>query len=122
MSDNALSNRKDDAAAIEERAADWLQRRRYWKGWSEADQKALNAWLAESMNHAVAFWRLEATLDRAERLSALGGGQFQRPVDKSSKRYPGGALRLAVAVGVVAVAAAIGYPMWRPAPQPAGQF
>jgi len=122
VSDNVLSNPQDDAAATEERAADWLQRRRYWKEWSDEDQKALDAWLAESMNHAVAFWRLEATLDRAERLSALRDGHFQRPVNKSLKRLPGGALRLALAVGALALGAAISYPMWRSAQQSAGQF
>jgi transmembrane sensor len=122
VSDNALSRPQHDATAIEECAADWLQRRRYWKEWSETDQKTLDAWLAESMNHAVAYWRLEATLDRAERLSALRAGQLQRPVHPSSKRLPSGALRLAVAFGVLAVAATISYPMWRAAPQPAGQI
>jgi len=113
---------QDDAAAIEERAADWLQRRRYWKEWSESDQKALDDWLTESMNHAVTFWRLEATLDRAERLSALRSERFQRPVNTSSKRLSSGALRLTVAFVALAVAAAISYPMWRQAPQPTGQF
>ena len=123
MSDNALITSQGDAVAVEERAADWLQRRRYWKSWSEVDQKALDTWLAESMNHAVAYWRLEATLDRAERLSALRReGPFQRPVSPSSKRLGGGALRLAVVVGVLATAATISYPTWRSAPQPAGQF
>jgi transmembrane sensor len=55
---------------IEERAAMFLQRRRYWN-WSEVDQVELNAWLAEALAHRVAFWRLEATLHRAERLAAL---------------------------------------------------
>ena len=95
MSDNALPNPQGDASAIEECAANWLQRRRYWKEWSEADQKALESWLAESMNHAVAFWRLEATLERTERLSALRPLRFQPPITTSSKRLPGGALRLA---------------------------
>jgi len=123
VSDTALPTSPGDAAAIEECAADLLQRRRYWKNWSEADQKALDTWLAKSMNHAVAYWRLEAALDRAERLSALRQGErFQRPVTKSSKRTPGSALRLAVAVGVLAAAAAISYPMWRPASQPVGQL
>jgi transmembrane sensor len=122
VSDNALSKPQDDAAVIEERAADWLQRRRYWKGWSEADQEALDAWLAESMNHAVAYWRLEATLERAERLSALQSVRFHQPVNTSPKRLPGGAFRLAAAVGALAVAAAIGYPMWHQTPQPVGQF
>lgn len=122
MSDNALSKPQDHAAAIEERAADWLQRRRYWKDWSETDQKALDAWLAESMNNAVAFWRLEATLERAERLSALQSAHFQRTVDTSPKHLPGSKFRFAVAVGAFAVVAAIGYPMWHPASQPVGQY
>jgi transmembrane sensor len=122
VSDNALSKPQDDASAIEDRAADWLQRRRYWKEWSEADQEALDAWLAQSMNNAVAYWRLEATLERAERLSALQSAHFHRQAKSSSKRLPGGALRLAVAMGALAVAATISYPMWGPVPQPAGQF
>ena len=31
------------ASAIEERAAEWLQRRRYWKDWSPHDQASLDA-------------------------------------------------------------------------------
>jgi transmembrane sensor len=58
------------AMDIEARAASYIQRRRYWD-WSETDQTELNAWLAEALGHRVAFWRLEATLDRTERLAAL---------------------------------------------------
>lgn len=121
MSDDALFHSEDDAAVIEARAADWLQRRRYWKDWSQDDQKALDAWLAQSMNHAVAFWRLEATLDSAERLSVLRPVRFQRPVAAQTKRFPGNALRAAVAASVLAVAAAVGYPMWRSGLEPQGQ-
>ena len=59
------------ANAMEERAADWLQRRRYWKDWSVGDQEGLEAWLEESPHHAVAYWRLAGGLDRTERLQAL---------------------------------------------------
>ncbi len=58
------------AMQIEERAAAFLERRRYWD-WSEADQAELDAWLAAAMAHRVAWWRLEATLARTERLAAL---------------------------------------------------
>jgi transmembrane sensor len=58
------------AMGIEARAAVFLQRRRYWN-WGEADQAELDAWLAEALAHRVAFWRLEATLGRTERLAAL---------------------------------------------------
>jgi transmembrane sensor len=59
------------ASVLEERAADWLQRRRYWKNWSAEDQAALDAWLEESPNNAVAYWRLAGGLNRTERLQAL---------------------------------------------------
>jgi transmembrane sensor len=59
------------AREIEERAALWLQQQRYWKDWSGQDQSALDAWLEESPNHAVAYWRLAGGLGRAERLAAL---------------------------------------------------
>lgn len=121
MSDNTLSNPNNDAAIIEDRAADWLQRRRYWKSWSEEDQKALDAWLAESMNHAVAFWRLESTLDRAERLSALRPLRLQRSLDTSPKRLTRNILRLAVAIGAFAAVGAVGYLAYRPLQTPAGQ-
>lgn len=61
--------------AIEERAAEWLQRQRYWKNWSAGDQAALDAWLEASPNNAVAYWRLAGGLDRAERLAALRSRQ-----------------------------------------------
>ena len=72
MSGHAPENlQAREATQIEERAAEWLQKRRYWKGWSDTDQAKLDAWLAQSMTHSVAFWRLESVLERAERLSVL---------------------------------------------------
>lgn len=35
----------EPADATEARAADWLQKRRYWKDWSPEDQAVLDAWL-----------------------------------------------------------------------------
>jgi transmembrane sensor len=58
------------ALEIEDRAAEFLQQRRFWK-WTEEEQARLDAWLSESLAHRAAFWRLEAGLSRAERLSAL---------------------------------------------------
>lgn len=57
-------------AEIENQAAEFVQRRRFGE-WSEADQAELDAWLGEASSHVVAFARLEAGLDRAERLAAL---------------------------------------------------
>jgi len=118
---DTLSISDTAAAAIEERAADWLQRRRYWKEWSDADQNALDAWLAESMNHAVAFWRLESTLDRVERLSSLRPLRQQRPITASSKRLPWATLRLA-AVGAFAFVGVAGYFVWHSPAEPVSQL
>ncbi len=59
---------KDDA--VSERAADFLANRRFG-GWSEADQAALDAWLAESALHRVAWLRVEAIAACTDELAAV---------------------------------------------------
>lgn len=56
--------------SIEARAAHWL-RKSELGDWREEDDAALNAWLGESMNHSVAYWRLKAAWKRAERITAI---------------------------------------------------
>jgi len=68
----------EPANGIKERAAEWLQRREFWN-WSEADQKELDAWLAESSAHEIAFIRMESAWDRTQRLSALHKPMRARP-------------------------------------------
>ena len=58
------------AMAIEEQAADWLERMDRGD-WSEADQSALDAWLEEAPAHMVALWRLDGAWSFADRLAAL---------------------------------------------------
>ena len=58
------------ALRIEEKAAAWLARRDAGD-WSQADQQALDAWIAEDMAHRVAYLRLESTWARADRMAAL---------------------------------------------------
>jgi transmembrane sensor len=57
-------------AELEAQAAAWV-RRRHFAQWGEADQAALDAWLAEAVSHQVAYWRMSAGFDRTERLTAL---------------------------------------------------
>jgi transmembrane sensor len=59
-----------DANGIEHKAADWLQRRQFWN-WSPEDQVLLDAWLAESSAHRVAYLRLKSGYAQTERLVAL---------------------------------------------------
>jgi transmembrane sensor len=58
---------------IEQTAADWLARRD-GDGWDERAQADLEAWLADSTAHRVAFLRLEAAWAHGGRLKALGAG------------------------------------------------
>jgi transmembrane sensor len=58
---------------IEERAAAWLLRREN-AGWNAADQAGLNQWLQASALNRVAFLRLQAGWEEANRLKALGAG------------------------------------------------
>ncbi len=67
---DASSSRREDAGLIKDCAAEWLQRREFWN-WTSEDQGALDAWLAESPAHEVAFIRMERTWARTERLAAL---------------------------------------------------
>ena len=58
---------------IEQTAAAWLAKRD-GDGWRGRDQADLEAWLAESTAHRVAFLRLEAAWMHGGRLKALGAG------------------------------------------------
>lgn len=72
------------ATSVDVRAAEWLQKQRFW-AWSDEDQAALDAWLAESPAHQVAYWRLDAAWDRTQRLVALGPA-MREPQKESSRK------------------------------------
>jgi transmembrane sensor len=61
------------AEDIQAAAAAWFERRE-WSNWDAAAEKELEAWLSASTAHRIAFIRLEAAWERAERLRALGAG------------------------------------------------
>ena len=101
-----------DAMAIEEIAADWAQRRHFWN-WTEQNQAELDAWLAESLTHRVAFMRLDATLQRGKRLVALKTQPNPDPTDRRIQRVHVGiaaALVTLVIVGAGALYALRGMP------------
>jgi transmembrane sensor len=62
----ATSNAKDIAG----QAADWIQRRAFW-AWTEHEDARLDAWLAESLAHRIAYARAEAAWNRTARVTAL---------------------------------------------------
>lgn len=95
----------EPANGIKERAAEWLQRREFWN-WSEADQKELDAWLAESSAHEIAFIRMESAWSRTQRLSALHKPMRARPA--GSRIWPV-LLRTAAACIVIAAIGTASY-------------
>jgi transmembrane sensor len=102
---SAAEHMLPDASEVEQRAAEWLERRAC-ENWNEASDTELESWLAQSPAHAVAFMRLEAAWNRTTRLAAL-----QKPMRRAnanaqaSSRVP--VLKIAAAV-VVTAAVSIG--------------
>ena len=86
-------------------AADWLQRQNFW-AWSEADQAALDAWLAESRAHRIAYWRQKSVWNNAQRLVALRPSPAAASAPKSPRplllRIMPVPLRIAATVAIVA--------------------
>lgn len=65
--------------AVEAAAATWIARRDA-AGWTAADAAALEAWLAESPGHRVAYYRLNAAWERAGRLQGTRAPSRLRPL------------------------------------------
>jgi transmembrane sensor len=89
-----------DAASVNACAAAWLRRRQFWD-WTEEEQAGLDAWLAESAAHRVAYWRLNAAWSRTDRLAALRR-ETDDAVGRSKKRFGRvAAASLAIAIMIV---------------------
>lgn len=97
----------------EEQALDWLMKKDRG-AWSDADEGEFRRWLSESWSNTVTYWRVEATWNRAGRLSALR--QQNSPLaalERNNIRKTG--LKVAA---VLAIAAAAGAAIFlRPAPE-----
>jgi transmembrane sensor len=105
------------ATEIDARAASWLIRHREHENWSEADQAALDAWLAESWAHSAAYWRVKAAWSYADRLSMVPRPlQGSRLVEAARHIFPG-VLRIAASIAVVAALGAGILFLQKPKPQ-----
>jgi len=96
-----FSLRADDVQA---EAGAWITRRDSTE-WSNADQAALDAWLAASTAHMIAFIRLDDMWKRADRLKALKPNARQRT--GLMRRFASGTFAMK-AVAAAVVAACIG--------------
>lgn len=97
-----------NALGIEARAAEWFDRKNFWT-WSDDDQAAFDAWLAQSPAHEIAYWRLQGAWTRAGRLPALRLKKMARGR---------GALLIPIAAAMVLVTALVtGYWAYATRPQ-----
>jgi transmembrane sensor len=72
---------------IEREAAEWLARRE-GSAWTDLDEAQLDAWVAASTAHRVAFLRLESAWAAGGRLKALGAGMRSGKVPER-RQWPG---------------------------------
>lgn len=102
---DALPNVLPNALDVEAQAALWLERRDR-ADWDASQQAAMDAWLAVSSAHRLAYLRLFAAWQQADRLAALHRPRLNRLMFMGRKAGPA-ALRLAAASAVVAAIGAV---------------
>lgn len=102
------------AEDIEARAALWIDRRDR-SDWTAEHQAELDAWLAGSMAHSIAFWRLNAAWQRAERLAAFGPRTEKAARFFNREKLKPAFLRVAAGLAVAALLGAGGFYWLNPA-------
>lgn len=93
-----------DALAIRKMAQDWVVERRAGGGWSDEQQKELDHWLAQSPAHLIAYWRMDAAWDSAQRLAAVDEPMRQM----SQKGRPASRIHWGKFAAAAALVAALG--------------
>jgi transmembrane sensor len=98
-----------DAIEAEAQAAAWLERRDR-EDWNADRQAQLEAWLGESPAHRLAYLRLYAAWNYADRLAAMRRPRLSRLVS-SGRKFGPAAFKIAAACTVIAAigAAGVGY-------------
>jgi len=92
---------ESDALTIRSMAQDWVVERRAGTNWSDKDQVRLDAWLAQSSAHLIAYWRMEAAWDCAQRLAAVT--EPTRPNSRIRTLFRSHRARIAVGATLIAV-------------------
>lgn len=119
-----------DHREIESRAAAWIAERDHLQdqgGWTAEREAALQAWLSAATAHRVAYLRLQAAWQRADRLGACRpAAQAARPITADAwhaPRRPARAAWAARAAGVAALGLALAglWGLTSREPPPSGQ-
>src|SRR6185437_12000193 len=115
MSDRSAHLGLADSEAISARAAEFIVEQQTGE-WSEAEEAALAAWIAESSANRIAYWKLEAAWDRTRRIAALKPSRRGARLAEIGRRVWPVLSRTAAAVALVcAGGAAAFYYLHRPA-------
>lgn len=101
MSGSAENPQTTPAARdVRARAAAWLERR-VSEDWSDKDQAELDTWLAESATHKVAYMRVSAAWDKADRIVVLHKAPFRPSFASPRKGFVLASFRIAAALIVL---------------------
>jgi len=92
-----------DAKAIRARAAEWILAQRVTENWTADDQAQLDEWLAQSPAHMIAYWRLDETWERTNRLAALKRPLSATPEPPARARRASLYMKLAASLAVATV-------------------
>jgi transmembrane sensor len=111
---NPVSENRVPAAKIHAAATDWVVERHTSDSWDLDKQAELNAWLAQSVAHRVAYVRFEDIWTRSNRLAALGGTSRAQAVFESLRNLRPLFFRVAAACVYIAVMGGLLYYFLRP--------
>lgn len=96
-----MSEPATTAREIKRRASAFVTARRASEDWSEAEQQALDAWLAEKVEHAIAYWRMDAAWESTNRLAILRPQRTEMPTRASL--LPRAVKAAAAVIGIAAI-------------------
>jgi transmembrane sensor len=105
-----------DSAAIRLQATEWLVERAEAQSWSDEKQRQLDAWLAASPAHLLAFWRVEDSWKRAGLMA-----EFRPFAPRPSSRPRFGWPSMLKGVAALAAAIVVAVGLSRLSHQPASQ-
>lgn len=117
MSEIGRENRRfsNHSPEIQTAAANWVVERQTSPGWDGDSQAALDAWLAQSILHRVAYVRFDDAWRRSRRLAALRRSTRGQAAIAALKKIRPTLLHTAAAFSCLAVLG-IGVALFRPSP------
>ncbi|HEV2561057.1 MAG TPA: FecR domain-containing protein [Rhizomicrobium sp.] len=111
---NPVSENRASASEIHAAASDWVVERNTNDAWGADEQTELDAWLAQSIAHRVAYVRFEDAWARSRRLAALGRSSRTQAVLETLRNLRPLVFRVAAAFVYAAIMGGVIYYFLRP--------